>query len=359
LKGKINNIEIDKDKNGVFIVMEAGPTHTGLESAKELAKAAKDAGADAVKFQTLFIDRLMAKSDVMFEYKYLEIDDKGNENFVSIEEPLDVILKRRELTKDEWKELKKYCDQIGIAMFTTAAYPDEVDFLVDECGIDSIKINSSDVNMLSFIKYVARKGVNIQLDTGNADIWEIERAVIAAEEEGCNNIIIHLCPSGYPARLESLHLNMLKTLKQMFPMYSVAFSDHVPGWDMDIAAVALGADLIEKTITLDRTQRSCEHSFSLEPAKAKEFVKSIRDVETALGNARRIIPSEVKEKRKAARRSPYAMRDLKAGDTIREDDFEFKRPAHGLSDIEFDFVKGMRLTQDMNKMEVLDKSKIK
>ncbi|MFP4527721.1 MAG: N-acetylneuraminate synthase family protein, partial [Candidatus Kapaibacterium sp.] len=356
MKGRINNIEIDREKNGVFIVMEAGPTHTGLASAKQLAKAAKDAGADAVKFQTIFVDRLMAKSDVMFEYKILEIDNNGNENFVSIEEPLDVILKRRELKKEEWKELKKYCDEIGIAMFTTATYPDEVDFLVDECGIDSIKINSSDVNMLGFIKYVARKGVNIQLDTGNADIWEIERAVVAAEEEGCDNIIIHLCPSGYPARLESLHLNMITTLKQMFPMHSVAFSDHVPGWDMDIAAVALGAELIEKTITLDRTQRSCEHSFSLEPDKAKEFVKSIRDVETALGNARRIIPAEIKEKRKAGRRSPYAMRDLRAGDVIREEDFEFKRPGYGLSNIEFHFVKGMRLTQDMKKMDMLDKS---
>jgi sialic acid synthase SpsE len=359
MKGRINNIEIDREKNGVFIVMEAGPTHTGLESAKELAKAAKDVGADAVKFQTIFVDRLMAKGDVMFEYKYLEIDDEGNENFISIEEPLDVILKRRELTKDEWKELKKYCDEINIPIITAPAYEDDVDFLVDECGFDSIKIGSTDVNSISFIKYVARKGVNIQFDTGNADIWEIERAVIAAEEDGCDNIIIHLCPSGYPARLESLHLNMIKTLKQMFPMHSIAFSDHVPGWDMDIAAVALGVDLIEKTITLDRTQKSCEHSFSLEPDQANEFVRSIRDVEIALGNARRIIPAEIKEKRNAARRTPYAMRDLKAGEIIREEDFEFKRPGFGLSNIEFQFVKGMRLTQDMNKMDMLDKSKIK
>lgn len=359
MKGKINNIEIDKDKNGVFIVMETGPTHTGLESAKRLAKGAQKAGANAIKFQTIFPDRLMAKKDVIFEYSILEIDEEGNENFVPVKEPLYDILKRREMEKEEWKELKKYCDEIGITMFSTATYTEEVDFLVDECGIDSIKINSSDVNMLSVIKYVARKGVNIQLDTGNADIWEIERSVIAAEEEGCDNIIIHLCPSGYPARLESLHLNMIKTLKQMFPMYSIAFSDHVPGWDMDIAAVALGVDLIEKTITLDRTQRSCEHSFSLEPDKAKEFVKSIRDVETALGNARRIIPSEIKEKRKAGRRSPYAMRDLKTGDIIRDEDFEFKRPGYGLTDIEFEFAKGMRLTKDIDKLEILDKSKVK
>ena len=146
-------------------------------------------------------------------------------------------------------------------MFTTAIYRDEVDFIVDELGIDSIKINSGDVNDLEFIEYCAKKNVNIQLDTGNADIWEIERAVITAEEAGCNNIIIHLCPSGYPAHIEIIHLRMITTLKQMFPNHSVAFSDHSPGWNMDIAAVALGADMVEKTLTLDRTIKSCELIF--------------------------------------------------------------------------------------------------
>ena len=194
---------------------------------------------------------------------------------------------------------------------------------------------------------MCQKNVNIQLDTGNADIWEIERAVITAEEAGCNNIIIHLCPSGYPAHIESIHLRMITTLKQMFPNHSVAFSDHSPGWNMDIAAVALGADMVEKTLTLDRTIKSCEHSFSLEEKDAIKFVKSIRDLGKALGNSRRTIPSDIKQKRKATRRSPYALKDMRAGEKIEFNSFEFKRPGFGITSEEFEFFIDKNLINDI------------
>ncbi len=345
MKAHINSTEIDQQKNGTYIVLEAGPTHSGLESAKQLAKLAKDAGANAVKYQLLYADRLMADKTIPFSYDYLTIDQDGKEIFTTHTEPLYDILARRELTKEEWIQLKEYCDEIKITMFSTATYKDEVDFIVDELHIDSIKINSSDVNDLEFIRYCASKGVNIQLDTGNADIWEIERAVIEAESVGCKNIIIHLCPSGYPAHVESIHLNMLKTLKTMFPEYSIAFSDHSPHYHMDMAAVALGADMVEKTITLDRTIKSCEHSFSLEENEAKKFIIAVREVEIALGSTRRVMPKDIKEKRRATRRSPYAMKDLNVGDIIIADDFEFKRPGFGIVSEDFDAFIGKRLTK--------------
>ncbi len=345
MSASINKEEINQKKRGTFIVLEAGPTHYGIESAKQLAKVAKDSGADAVKFQFLYADRLMADKSVLFGYKYLEIDANGVEKFVPIEEPLYDVLKRRELKAEEWKELVAYCKEIDIHMFTTATYKDEVDFIVDELGIDSIKISSGDVNDLDFIEYCAGKKVNLQFDTGNADIWEIERAVIASEEAGCSNIVIHLCPSGYPTKEESIHLNMLTTLKTMFPKYAIAFSDHSPGWDMDIAAVALGADMIEKTITLDRTIKSCEHSFSLEPVDAKRFVDSIRSVEMALGSARRTIPTPVKAKRKLGRRSPYALKGLELGAVVKKEDFEFKRPGFGITTEEFDYFVGKKINK--------------
>jgi sialic acid synthase SpsE len=347
----LNSQELTAGKT--FIVLEAGPTHTGLESAKALVRTAHASGADAIKFQMVDTDRLMADKSVLFGYDYLEIDEKGNEIFVAIEEPLADILKRRELTREEWRELKNYCDDLGIYMFSTATYKEEVDFLVNELKVDSIKVNSGDVNDLEFIRYCASKGVNIQLDTGNADIWEIERAVIEAEEAGCNNIIIHLCPSGYPAHLESIHLNMITTLRQMFPHYGIAFSDHSPGWDMDIAAVALGAVMIEKTITLDRTIKSCEHSFSLEPDMAQKFVRSIRDVEKALGSPRRNIPTVIKQSRKKTRRSPYALRDLNAGEIITLQDFDFKRPGFGITSEEFEFFIGKELRNDIKTGQAL------
>jgi len=349
---KIGGKEINQSKNGTFIVLEAGPTHYGIESAKQLCDIAKKAGADAIKFQLLYADRLMADKSVELTYKYLEIND-GKESFVEITERLYDILKRRELTKDEWKDLKNYCDDIGLVMFSTATYRDEVDFIIDDLGIDSIKINSGDVNDLEFIEYCAGKGVNIQLDTGNADIWEIEKAVIVAEEAGCKNIVIHLCPSGYPTRLESINLKMLVTLKQMFPKYAIAFSDHSPGWNMDIAAVAIGTDMIEKTITLDRTIKSCEHSFSLEEKDAIEFVAGIREIETALGSGRRTIPSDVREKRKSLRRSPYAMVDLAEGAIITSEQFEFKRPGNGFTSIEFDAIIGKSIRKSIGKGECL------
>ena len=348
MKAVIESREISKE-NGVYIVFEAGATHFGLESAKKLTNVAKEAGADAIKFQLINADRLMADKTIMFEYNYLEIDEHGHEKFIPMKESLYEILKRRELQVEEWRELKQYCDEIGITMFCTACYEDEVDFLVDELGINSIKICSADINQLDFIKYCASKNINIQLDTGNADLWEIERAVIETESAGCNNIVIHLCPSGYPSRLKSINLRMITTLKAMFPNYSIAFSDHFPGWDMDIAAVALGADMIEKTITLDRTIKSCEHSFSLEPEQAKQLVKVIRDLEIALGSFRRVIPLNIREKRKIARRSPYALKDLNVGDIINKKDFEFKRPGFGLTNEEFRLILGKKLVKDLKK----------
>lgn len=353
MKAVINNVEVNQERNGIYIVFEAGPTHHGLESAKMLAHIAREAGADAVKFQMLNADRLIADKSLMFRYKYLEKDIDGNERFIEIEEPLYKILKRRELTHDEWRKLKRYCDEIGITMFSTATYKDEVDFLVDELKIDSIKINSSDINELEFIRYCASKGINIQIDTGSADLWEIERAIITAEEEGCDNIVIHLCPTGYPARLESINLRMIKSLKTMFPKYSIAFSDHSPGWEMDIAAVAIGADMLEKTITLDRTIKSCEHSFSLEQEYTKKFIKSIRDLEIALGSTRRIIPSHIKKERNNTRRSPYALKNLRIGEVIKESDFEFKRPGFGITSEEFEFFIGKKLIKDINRGEAL------
>ncbi len=353
----INKRRINGAAEGAYIVLEAGPTHTGLDSAKELARMAQEAGADAVKYQYLYADRLLADKSVSMSYKYLERDADGAERFVECSESLYDILRRRELQEGEWRELKEHCDRLGLPMISTVCFNDEVDFLVDGLSVAALKLASADINHLPFIRYCARRcaerDVNLQMDTGNADIWEIERAVIAAEEEGCRNIVIHLCPTGYPAHTESINLRMLPTLKKLFPDYAVAFSDHSPGWDMDIAAVALGADLIEKTITLDRCTRSCEHSFSLERQDAERFVQSIRSVETALGSSRRIIPAAEKNKRKRIRRSPYALRPLAAGMPIREEDFDFRRPEDGLSALDFEALLGRELQKTIETGEVL------
>ncbi len=357
MKAVIRNREINREKNGVYIVFEAGPTHSGLDSAKKLARMAKHTGANAIKFQMLSADRLLRDKKIMMSYDYLEKNDNGSERFINFSEPLYHILKRRELKREEWVALKKYCNHLDLPVICTVSYEDEMDFLVNELNIEGIKIASADITYLSFIEYCAKKcaeqNLNLQMDTGNADIWEIEKAVITVEKAGCKNIIIHLCPTGYPAHLESINLRMINTLKSLFPEYPVAFSDHSPGWDMDIAAVALGADMIEKTITLDRTIRSCEHSFSLEEADAGRFVQSIRNLETALGSTRRVIPQEERRKRKMIRRSPYASVDLRKGDEIKISDFEFKRPEAGIDGEEFIYHLGKVLIKSIKTGEAL------
>jgi len=327
-----------------FITFEAGPTHEGLESAKRLVTLAAEAGGDAVKFQILDPDRLVADRTLPFEYEVLADREAGRTEKVT--EPLYDILARRAMSDAEWRDLKAHADASGVAFFATVGFPDEVD-LLEDLKCDSIKIASADVNHLPLIRRAAKTGMCLQLDTGNSSIGEIEEAVDVIRAQGNENIIIHHCPSGYPARLESINLNVIPTLKRMFA-YPIAYSDHTPGWEMDVAALALGADLIEKSITEDRTMRSVEHIFSLEPQDMADFIRTIRDVETAMGTSRRVLHEEEKKKRLAARRSICAMRPLEAGHIIEQDDLDYRRPGFGIAPDEADWIIGRPLTRNID-----------
>ena len=163
-----------------------------------------------------------------------------------------------------------------------------------------------------------------------ASIGEMEIAVDAIRAEGNSNIVIHHCPSGYPAHLESINLRAIPTIQRVFGC-PVAFSDHSVGWDMDIAAVSVGANMVEKTITEDRMTRSVEHVMSLEPQDMKQFVDVIRSIEVALGKPRRVLSEPEKVKRDAVRRSIHVVRDLPAGHVITEADIDYRRPGTGIS----------------------------
>ncbi|MGE4064684.1 MAG: N-acetylneuraminate synthase family protein [Rhodospirillaceae bacterium] len=314
------------DGQPCFITYEAGATHSSLASAMHLVTLAAKAGADAVKFQIIDPDRLVADKKQLFSYDVLV--DRATGRTETVSEPLYDILKRRALSRDEWRKLKSHCDQLGVAFFATIGFEEEIDLLV-ELGCHSIKIASADVNHLPLIRRAARTNMCLQLDTGNATLGEIEIAVDAIRAEGNNNIIIHQCPTGYPARLESVNLRIILTLKRMFP-FPVAYSDHTPGWDLDVAAVAMGANLVEKTITTDRTTRSVEHIFSLEPGDMTRFVQAIRDVENAMGYTRRILTPHELERRRAIRRSVFLAGPVKAGQSLKSAPVEFRRPGFGL-----------------------------
>jgi N,N'-diacetyllegionaminate synthase len=326
-----------------FVTFEAGPTHEGVASAKRLINHAAAAKADAIKFQIFDPDRLVADRKQPFVYDVLVDRDSGRTETVS--EPLYEILCRRALAPEQWREVKRHSDAVGLSFFATVTFEDDIE-LLEKVGCDSLKIASADVNYLSFIRRCARSGMCVQLDTGNASLGEIESAVDAIRSEGNENIIIHHCPSGYPARLEGINLRVITTLKALFS-YPVGFSDHSPGWEMDVAAVALGADLVEKTITEDRMTRSVEHIMSLEPAQMARFVSLMRDLQVAFGSPRRVLADAEKARRTSIRRSAHLRAPGRLGQTLSELDIEFRRPGSGIGPELWEHLNGFRLKQDL------------
>ena len=332
-----------------FIVYEAGPTHDGLASARELVRLSAEAKADAVKFQIFDPDRLVADKKQLFSYDVLVDRESGKTETVS--EPLYDILCRRSMSQSEWRELKTYSDSLGLAFFSTVGFTEDVDFLA-AIGCHSLKIASADITHFPLIKYAAKSGMSIQIDTGNATLGEVEAAVDVILACGNEAIVIHHCPSGYPARLESINLRIIQTLRAMFD-FPIAYSDHTPGWDMDVAAIALGANMVEKTITRDRMTRAVEHMFSLEPADMKRFVTVVRELEIAFGSKRKVqSPQEIENKTKY-RRSVHLQRAVAPGETLTPDLIDFRRPGFGIAPHEFERYLGMRFARPMQAGEIV------
>ena len=338
------------DGEPCFVTFEAGPTHDGVPSAKRLIDHAADAGADAIKFQILDPDRLVADREMLFKFDILVDRESGETR--TVEEPLYDLIKRRSLSRDEWCDVRAHCMDRNLAFFATVGFDDELDLLT-ELNCDSVKIASADINHVPLLRKAAATGMCLQIDTGNSTIGEVEAAVDLLVGEGCRDIIIHHCPSGYPARIEGINLNVIKTLKGMFD-FPIAFSDHSPGWEFDVAAVALGANLVEKTITEDRTTPSVEHIMSIEPADMARFIQVVRDVEGSLGNPRRLMAPTELEKRDAARRSIYVGRKLPVGHVLSEADLDYRRPGYGIAPDQVDRVIDKVLVRDADPDTPLD-----
>lgn len=334
------------DGHPVCIVFEAGPTHDGVDSACKLIDVAADAGADAIKFQIVDADRLVPDRTLQFQYQRLK--NTASDELESVSESLWEILKRRELRFEEWDVVIDHCRKRNLAFFSTVTSLEELEYLAAK-NVDCVKICSGDITYYNLLREAAKRDWAVQIDTGGATLAEVEQAVEVLEDSGCEKIIINHCPSGYPARLESINLRVLGTLRHMYPGYAVAFSDHTPGRDMDVAAVALGAHMLEKTITLDRTTRSPEHVMSLEPHEAKGFIKAVREVEIGMGGPRRLMGQEERKSRLLARRSLFAARSLQVGEQINVADIEYARPGTGVP-AELDYLMlGKKLKVDVRK----------
>lgn len=240
------------DGHPVLISFEPGATHTGLESAKRLCRTAAEAGADAVKFQTLRAEDLMLPhEDMQVEYQ----TPKGKQS-----ESIYGALKRRELTFDEWRELKAHCDDLGILFISTPSGKETVDLLM-EMEVAAIKVSKSDINHRLLLDYIARQGLPVVLD-GRERFEDVEEAVRICERHGLKDIVIMHCPSGYPAEHAGIHLSAIPHIRGIFD-YPVGYADHSVGTAMNFAALGLGVDYIEKTITENRATNAVEHYMSL------------------------------------------------------------------------------------------------
>jgi N,N'-diacetyllegionaminate synthase len=303
-----------------FIVAEAGVNHNGsVELARQLIDVAAQSGADAVKFQT-FKAELLATSDAP-SAAYQIRNTGGAESQYEM-------LRRLELSQEAHRELMSYCSQRGILFLSTPFDDESADFL-DELGVVAFKIPSGEITNLQLISHIARKDKPLIVSTGMADMHEVETAVRSIHACGNHDVVLLHCVSNYPAKPADVNLRAMHTMRQTLDL-PVGYSDHTEGIEVVLAAVALGACVIEKHFTLSRDLPGPDHRASLEPNELFAMVRGIRLVEAALGHGRKEPAESEAETAAAARRSLVAACDIAAGTELTKELIAYRRPGTGL-----------------------------
>lgn len=328
----------------VFIIAEAGVNHNGsLELAKKLVDAAKDAGADCVKFQTFVSKNIVSKNAVKAEYQKQQTEP---------EESQQDMLKKLELSFDEFVELNEYCKSKSIEFMSTAFDFDSIDFL-DGLEMGTWKIPSGDITNLPYLIKIAKLNKPVILSTGMSTMVDIRSAIKALKENGATELTVLHCTTEYPTPFEDVNLRAMNTIKEEFGV-KVGYSDHTKGIEVPIAAVALGATVIEKHFTLDRNMEGPDHKASLEPNELKAMVDSIRHIELALGNGMKQPAESEKKNMAVARKSIIASKDIKAGDIFTEENLTVKRPGDGISPMRWFDIIGKPAPRDFEEDELIE-----
>lgn len=322
-----------------FVVVELGVCHEqNVELAERFIERAAEAEADAVKVESFQADELVVDRTVM--HTYGTAAGQVRENYYDL-------LKRLELSLEDHARLKRKADRCGILFFPTVATNRAADFF-DRLDVCAFKLASPDVTNYPLQRHLASLGRPVFLDTGGSFIHEVERAVINLNQAGLDQVIIMHNPSGYPAPPEKTDLRMITTLRQVFDA-PVGLSCHTPGCDVIMAALALGAEVIEKPVTRDRTIAGPEHVFSLLEGELGEFMTRVRALERSLGSGRRTEVEEMSLPRFIGRRGVYAARDLAAGEVLDSDAVILAKPNRGISVVHLDLVLGRRLRRPVAK----------
>lgn len=331
----------------VLIIAEAGVNHNGsMEIAKQLVDAAVDAGVDIIKFQTFKAEKLVSKSAKQAEYQKRNISD-GNDSQYEM-------LKKLELSKENHEELIAYCKEKGIRFWSTAFDSESMDYL-HSLNLGLWKIPSGEITNYPYLRKIASYREDIIMSTGMCEEQDIQNAIYVLVKLGIKKeqIILLHCNTQYPTPFQDVNLKAMNTIKETFGI-QVGYSDHTQGIEVPIAAVALGAAVIEKHFTIDRNLPGPDHKASLEPSELRAMVNAIRNIEQALGDGIKKVSDSERGNISVARKSIVAACTIKKGELLTEDNLAVKRPGTGLSPMLWENVIGTVAIKDYEEEDLIE-----
>jgi|LSQX01.3.fsa_nt_gb N,N'-diacetyllegionaminate synthase len=328
----------------VFIIAEAGVNHNGrLDLALKLCDEAKNAGVHAVKFQTWKTELVITKGTKKASYQ--------EENLSNADDQYEM-LKKLEMSYKNFRIVKQHCENIGVQFLSTADETESLDFLVD-LGMSYIKLGSGDITNIPFLRYAAKKNLPIILSTGMSYLADVDIAYRTLVEYGAKSVSLLHCTTNYPCPMEEVNLRAMLTLKEAFKC-PVGYSDHSMGIEVPVAAVAMGAEIIEKHFTLDKTMDGPDHKASLEPAELKAMVDAIRNIEVALGDGiKQPNPSE-KEISSVVLKRIVAKTPIQAGEKFCSNNLDLKRSSYGITAQYWDLVVGRKASKNFDINEPIE-----
>lgn len=329
----------------VFIIAEAGVNHNGsLKRAKEMVIKAREAGADAIKFQTFKSEKLVS---TFAEKAAYQIENTGSADESQLE-----MVKKLELSFDDFRELQAFSKEKGIQFLSTPFDLESIDFL-NQLEMPFWKLPSGEVTNYPYLVKIAQTHKDIVMSTGMCTLDEISEALAVLRENGAGKISLLHCNTEYPTPMEDVNLKAMETLKKAFST-PIGYSDHTKGIEVPIAAVAMGTTIIEKHFTLDRNMEGPDHKASLEPSELKAMVQAIRNIEKAIGTGdKKPTSSEIKNIA-IARKSIVASQPIKKGEAFTEQNITTKRPATGISPMRWRQVLGQKATRDFTEDELIE-----
>ena len=329
---------------GVLIIAEAGVNHNGsLELAKQMALTAKECGADVVKYQTAVPELVISKTAQKAEYQKRETSEQ--------ESQLEMV-RRIHFGFEAHRELKEYCDSIGIQYLSAAFDLPSVEFL-QSLDLPYFKIPSGEITNLPYLEAIGRTQKPVILSTGMSTLPEIEDAISVLEDNGCPAVTVLHCNTEYPTPYQDANLLAMLELSEQFGL-PVGLSDHTPGWECDVAAAALGAVVIEKHFTLDKTMEGPDHKASLEPQELKAMVQAVRNIEQAMGTGHKAVSASEAKNKPIARKSIVAARPIQQGEEFTAENLTTKRPGDGISPMRWYQVLGQKAKRSFEEDEAIE-----